>query len=188
MAENMTDDSSASGDADDIRMRKPQATDGAAVSGLIADCPPLDENSMYCNLLQCTDFADTCILAELDGEPVGWISAYRPPTEPETLFVWQVAVHEKARGRGLAGRMLNALLERPDCDGVDRITTTVTPDNEASLAMFRSFARRADAPLEVSEGFDRTEHFDGQHKSERLITIGPIPGREQANAGSRPAA
>ena len=83
-------------------IRTPKKEDGQAIWDLIAACPPLDQNSMYCNILQCTHFADTCVLAERGGMPVGWLSAYFPPTEPETLFVWQVAVHEKARGEGLA--------------------------------------------------------------------------------------
>jgi L-2,4-diaminobutyric acid acetyltransferase len=85
-----------------VLLRKPDATDGIRVADLVAICPPLNRNSLYCNLLQCTDFSDTCILAEKNGKAVGWISGYRPPNEPATLFIWQVAVHERARGLGLA--------------------------------------------------------------------------------------
>ncbi len=188
MSHSDTRQSAASRDADRIRLRKPDATDGTAVARLIRECPPLDRNSVYCNLLQCTDFADTCILAERDGDVVGWISGYRPPAEPDTLFVWQVAVHERARGCGLAGRMLEALVERADCEDVVRMKTTITPDNDGSFALFRSFAKRMDAPFDESDGFDKHEHFDGRHDSERLITIGPIPDREAAQADSRSAA
>lgn len=183
-----TNKRAASTDADRIRLRKPEAGDGMAVWQLIADCPPLDRNSAYCNLLQCTDFADTCIVAERGDDVVGWISGYRPPAERDTLFVWQVAVHEDARGCGLAGRMLEGLLERPDCDGVAKIKTTITPDNDGSFALFRSFAKRAGAAFDETAGFDKHEHFDGMHDSERLITIGPIPGRDEEPRASRSAA
>src|SRR3546814_7919148 len=86
--------------ADDFRFRMPKAEDGAAISKLIAACPPLDRNSAYCNLLQCSHFADTCIVAERDGYIAGWISGYRPPSEPDRFFIWQVAVSETARGAG----------------------------------------------------------------------------------------
>ena len=49
-------------------LRMPRAEDGPAVTALIGSSPPLDVNSAYCNLLQCTDFRDTCVLAERDGE------------------------------------------------------------------------------------------------------------------------
>ncbi len=160
--------------ADDPLLRKPQPSDGARIWQLIAECPPLDRNSMYCNLLQCSDFADTCILAEVQGRVVGWISAYRPPGDNDTLFVWQVAVHEDARGMGLARTMLARLLERRNCSSVDYLKTTITPDNEASRALFQSFADQQDAPLQESPGFDEDVHFRGRHDSERLITIGPL--------------
>ena len=68
--------------------RKPVGTDGPAITALIAACPPLDPNSAYCNLLQCTDFADSCIVATRDGAVVGWVSGYRPPVARENFFVW----------------------------------------------------------------------------------------------------
>ena len=45
-------------------LRRPVDTDGYALSQLIERCPPLDTNSVYCNLLQCTDFSATSIAAE----------------------------------------------------------------------------------------------------------------------------
>jgi L-2,4-diaminobutyric acid acetyltransferase len=155
---------------------------------LIAECPPLDRNSMYCNILQCTDFADTCIVAEMRDRIVGWISGYRPPDDDATLFVWQVAVHEDVRGMGLAKKMLSRLLERSGCEGIEYLKTTVTPDNEPSRALFRSFADHWDAPLEETPGFDQELHFRGRHDSERLITIGPFVRGVPARTRDRSAA
>jgi L-2,4-diaminobutyric acid acetyltransferase len=163
----------------DFVFRKPGPMDGARVFELVAACPPLDRNSMYCNLLQCTHFADTCIVAEHDGRLVGWISGYRPPAEPSTLFIWQVAVHERARGTGLARKMLLALVDRPASRDIRCIRTTVTAGNAASRALFRSIARRKDAPMREGAGFERDTHFRGRHDAERLIVIGPIPPARQ---------
>src|SRR5690554_7291512 len=69
-------------------LRRPRATDGYALNQLVKRCPPLDTNSVYCNLLQCSDFSATGIAAEdSQGELVGFISGYRPPSRPDTLFV-----------------------------------------------------------------------------------------------------
>lgn len=176
-----------SGGRQPLKLRKPAPTDGPRVWQLVADCPPLDRNSMYCNLLQCSDFADTCILAELRDRAVGWISGYRPPDDAATLFIWQVAVHERARGMGLARKMLSGLLARDDCQDVEYLKTTITADNAPSRALFKSFAARCDAPLAETPGFDEDLHFRGRHDSERLITIGPIPPAAQAAPGRRPA-
>lgn len=92
--------------------REPSRTDGDDVYALITECPPLDINSSYCNFLQATHFSKTCVLAEKDGDLAGFISGYQKPDEPNTLFIWQVAVSPRYRGKGLAFSMLTTLLER----------------------------------------------------------------------------
>jgi L-2,4-diaminobutyric acid acetyltransferase len=129
---------------------------------------------VYCNLLQCTHFRDTCICAKSDSNLVGFVSGYLLPALPETLFIWQVVVAEEARGQGLAGRMLTALLDRPACRDIDFLETTITPENKASQALFTKLAQTLAADIQVMPGFDKTEHFHGEHESEELWRIGPI--------------
>ncbi|WP_212524301.1 diaminobutyrate acetyltransferase [Actibacterium sp. MT2.3-13A] len=152
-------------------LRKPRAEDGAAIWSLIRRCKPLDENSMYCNLIQCDHFRDTCVVAEVDGAIAGWVSGHVLPHDPETLFVWQVAVAEEARGTGLGSRMLRELLGRDASEGVRRLQTTITADNDASWALFRRFAERMGGALESEAHFTRDTHFDGQHATEHMVTI-----------------
>ena len=170
--------SSDASTAESIKLRKPVSTDGYRLHRLIAQCPPLDPNSIYCNLLQCTHFADTGVAAELDGELVGFISAHIPPPSPEAVFVWQVAVHGKARGTGLGKRMLKTIVERSVCRDVRFLETTITEDNEASWGLFMSFARDMEAPTQHAILFDRDEHFGGYHDSEILLRIGPFGAGE----------
>lgn len=158
---------------DQITYRAPRTEDGAAVWRLVKSCEPLDENSLYCNLLQCDHFADTCVAAERssDGAIVGWISGYTLPDDPQTLFIWQVAVDKRAQGQGIAKKMLSALLSRPVCKEVRRLKTTITPDNDASWALFRSFARNQAAELASEPYFRKDDHFDGAHATEHMVTI-----------------
>ncbi|WP_250459131.1 diaminobutyrate acetyltransferase [Microbulbifer litoralis] len=155
-------------------LRRPVSEDGANVHRLISRCPPLDENSIYCNLLQASHFADTSVCAEVDGELAGFVSGYLVPERPDTLFVWQVAVAEAGRGQGLAGRMIREILRRPACAQVRYLETTITPDNEASWALFRGLARKLGTSIAESVMFDRERHFQGHHDSEMLLRIGPF--------------
>lgn len=157
-----------------ITLRKPQADDGYRLHQLVAACPPLDPNSVYCNLLQCSHFADTGVAAEKDGELVGFISGYIPPQEPDVLFIWQVAVHENGRGQGLGKRMLKAILAREACRDVRFLHTTITGDNEASWGLFGSLARDLGADMNRAPHFERERHFGGQHDTEYLLRIGPF--------------
>lgn len=164
----------------DPRIRMPVATDGPAVHALVASCPPLDANSLYCNVLQCTHFADTAALAERDGKILGWVGGYLLPASPETLFVWQVAVSAAARGRGLARALVLDVLRRPACRAVRHVQATVTEANASSWRMFRSLAEALGAPCEREPCFESDRHFGGRHASELLLRIGPFdPSRAQ---------
>lgn len=156
-------------------LREPQATDGYALNQLVERCPPLDTNSVYCNLLQCTDFSATSIAAvNTQGELVGFISGYRPPARPDTLFIWQVAVDSSMRGQGLALKMLMGLTERTAAVGVRWLETTISPGNTASEALFAKAFRQLGVEPETRVLFSRAEHFDGQHDDEVLYRAGPF--------------
>ncbi|NVK37781.1 MAG: diaminobutyrate acetyltransferase [Gammaproteobacteria bacterium] len=157
-----------------IELQIPTAEDGMSVYELVQACPPLDNNSAYCNLLQCSHFADTSVAAVLEGQLVGFISGYILPGKPDTLFIWQVAVSDKARGQGLASKMIQHILQRANCQQVQFIETTITESNAASWALFESAAKKLDAQLTRSVMFDQQQHFKGQHDSEWLVRIGPF--------------
>lgn len=162
------------GDNTEVTLRLPTATDGAQVHRLIANCPPLDPNSMYCNLLQCSHFSATSVAAEQNGELIGFISGYVLPENPSTLFIWQVAVGEAGRGKGLATRMLKHIVSRPQCSQVTHLETTITASNRASWALFRGLADKLDTRLVELPFFDQETHFNGEHDSELLARIGPF--------------
>jgi len=155
-------------------IRKPNADDGWGVYELIKACPPLDVNSAYAYLLLATQFRDTCAVAtNEEGEVVGFVSGYVKDNAPDTYFLWQVAVGEKARGTGLARRLVEAIMSRPELDDVHHLETTITPDNLASWGLFRRLAARWHAPLNSREYFS-TEQLGGEHDPENLVRIGPF--------------
>ncbi len=152
-------------------LRKPRPEDGAAVWELVKACKPLDENSMYCNLVQCDHFRDTCVVAEVDGNIAGWVSGYVLPDDNSTLFIWQVAVSPAARGLGLGRKMLSHLKDRGACANIERLQTTITSDNDASWALFRSFAEKQGGTLKSEPYFTQEDHFRGKHDTENMVTI-----------------
>jgi L-2,4-diaminobutyric acid acetyltransferase len=157
-----------------LLLRTPVAADGSALNSLVSKCPPLDPNSVYCNLLHCTHFAGTSVAAQAHDGLAGFISAYLVPSRTDTLFVWQVAVAPDFRGQGLATRMMHTLLARQACARVRYVETTVTDTNLASLSLFAAFAKKHKAELTSTPHFDKDLHFNGRHESERLLRIGPL--------------
>lgn len=157
-----------------IEFLTPNARDGLEINNLIAKCPPLDTNSTYCNLLQAHHFANTSVSAKIGDQLVGFVSGYRVPERENTLFVWQVAVGEAARGQGLASKMIKSILKRPRNHSIDHIETTITESNSASWGLFEGLANKLDAELASSILFHEDEHFNGEHDSEVLVKIGPF--------------
>ena len=160
--------------AEPPRMRAPTAEDGADIWALVKDTRVLDVNSPYSYLMLGEYFPETCVVAERRDGLVGFVSAFLPPRQDDTVFVWQVAVAKKTGRRGLGKAMLRELLERPACDGVRWLEATVTPSNRPSAALFRSLARDLESPCKITEGFP-SEAFPGSsHEAEHRFRIGPL--------------
>ena len=155
-------------------MRQPRKTDAAAIHQLIANCPPLDLNSVYTYLLLSEHFPATCMLAGTGDVIEGFISGYVPPGRADVLFVWQVAVDSRARGKRLGRRMLNALLQRPALSGIRYIETTVGPGNLASRGLFAGLAQDVSAPLREQTLFPPCLFGSQSHDDEPLLRIGPF--------------
>lgn len=155
-------------------IRKPNPDDGWGIYELVKACPPLDVNSAYAYLLLATQFRDTCAVAtNEEGEIVGFVSGYVKSNAPDTYFLWQVAVGEKARGTGLARRLVEAVMRREEQAEVRHLETTITPDNAASWGLFTRLAERWQAPLNSREYFS-TDQLGGEHDPENLVRIGPF--------------
>lgn len=167
-----------------ITLRLPVAEDGLAVNRMISACPPLDTNSVYCNLLQCTHFSDTCVVAEYAGEIIGFTSAYLIPNHRDTLFIWQIAVSARARGQGLAKSMLREILLRPVCAGVTCVNASIAPDNAASRQLFQNLAASINATCTATKMFEHDRHFHGQHPDETLLCIRSENGSIASNLQS----
>ncbi|MCA9607327.1 MAG: diaminobutyrate acetyltransferase [Myxococcales bacterium] len=156
-----------------VSFREARPADGRTLFAMVEAVGTLERNTGYAYVVYCDHFRATTLIAERDGSPVGFVLAHRPPTHPDTVFVWQVGVLPAGRGLGVAGGLLDALAGRSR--GVRFLEATVTPTNEASRRLFESFARRRGAPVAWTDGYPST-FFHGSHEPERLVRIGPFEG------------
>lgn len=157
-----------------IQLRSPSVADGNAILQLVRASGVLEPNTCYAYLLLSTHFADTCVVAEQGGELVGFVAAYRPPTNPAAVFVWQIGVSEKARGQGLGKRLLHYVADAPGCEGVRFLEATVSPSNEASRRLFTRFANDRGSRCDVGPGFAPADFGPTTHEEELLFRIGPF--------------
>ncbi|SES07039.1 diaminobutyrate acetyltransferase [Actinokineospora terrae] len=162
-----------SGETHDVLIAEPSTEDGSELWRIARDSHTLDLNSSYAYLLWCRDFADTSAVAVVEGRPVGFVIGFVRPSEPDTVVVWQIAVDGDQRGKGLAGRLLDHLLDRLAPRGVRHLETTITADNAASIALFGALARRRGALMRRADLF-AADHFPDDHAAEDLYRIGPF--------------
>ncbi|XKG61904.1 diaminobutyrate acetyltransferase [Caenispirillum salinarum] len=166
---------------EDTLIRRATGEDGAAMFDLVRDTGSLDVNSPYAYLMMGHWFADSSVVAERDGEIVGFIVGFVPPRQPDTVFVWQVGVAPSEKGRGLGKKMIDALLDLPGPQGrrPRYLEATVTPSNTASEMLFRGTAKRHEASIRISElfpgeWFPASQGGADTHEPERLFRIGPL--------------
>lgn len=156
----------------ELNFRKPVLNDGYGIYQLIKASPPLDLNSSYLYFLQASHFSDTCIVVEQDEAIIGFISAYYRPDKPQCLFVWQVAIAESARGRGLAKAMLLGLIKNQPSDSVmTELACTISPSNKASQGLFSSFAKTHGLIMETSPFINEAHFGEDNHEAEDLYII-----------------
>jgi diaminobutyrate acetyltransferase len=158
-------------DTDTITIRAAASGDGARMCELARASEALEMNTEYCYLLMAEHFADTCLVAEADGAMLGFVMGYKPPKQPDAAFVWQIGVAAEARGRGIAGRLLDALV---DTSGANYLEASVGESNAASKVLFNGFARRRGARVESDADFLNASEFPGEHETEKLFRIGPL--------------
>jgi L-2,4-diaminobutyric acid acetyltransferase len=119
-------------------------------------------------------FADTSLVAEVEGRLVGFVGGYRPPTNRPSLFVWQIDVEPALHRQGLGTALLHALIQCPGCAGVEYLEATVGSSNLAARRLFEGFARDLDATCELIADSSSNLLESMQHKREDLLRIGPI--------------
>ncbi|MFJ3668692.1 diaminobutyrate acetyltransferase [Streptomyces sp. NPDC090106] len=160
----------------DLEIDRPSVSDGAALWRIAKDSKVLDLNSSYSYLLWCRDFSATSAVArDGSGEPVGFVTGYVRPDRPRTLLIWQVAVDDAHRGRGLAGTLLDAVAHRAAAEQrITAVETTIAPGNTASERLFAAFAERHGADVRREVLFDTRLFPDGPHDPEVLYRIGPL--------------
>ena len=154
---------------------RPCARDEAKeVWALAADDPVLDTNSAYAYVMASDLWGETFLIARDEhGRLAGYVLGVQRP-DRRAVFVWQIAVAEHARRKGLGQRLLAALMSAAAPLGIDRLEATVAPANAASATMFRRFAEAKGVPCRIGDGYPGTAFPEPGSDGERLFEIGPF--------------
>ncbi|WP_261753337.1 diaminobutyrate acetyltransferase [Tenuibacillus multivorans] len=158
---------------DTVTFETPTVEDGTEMWKLVNNST-LDQNSVYKYILMCEFFADTCVVAKEGDKVVGFVTAFIPPEKQDVVFVWQIGVDSSQRGKGIASKILNELINRDACRDVRFLEATVTPSNKASQSLFKGLARHHDTDCQVYDFFSEDLFPSDEHEEERCFRIGPL--------------
>jgi phosphoribosylamine--glycine ligase len=121
-----------------VRLRNFEAADAGEVAHLLQVSPPLEAYPLHLLLIAQRCFGQTCWVAEVRGEIVGWLMGLGRDHDPRCWFLWQIGVRPSAQRRGIARRLLRYGEKHLAAAGFERVEVTVDPENEASLSLFHS--------------------------------------------------
>ncbi|MGG3886907.1 diaminobutyrate acetyltransferase [Brevibacillus panacihumi] len=161
-----------------ISLRSPTEDDGASMWRLARDSGVLEMNSAYAYLMFARFFQDTCVVAEIGEEIVGFVTGFYRPDQEDTLFIWQIGVHDAYRGMGIAKSMIQELLRRGESQSIRYLEATVSPANEASSALFKGVGKTYKTHCRIEECFPAHLFPGGAHEAEWTYRIGPIPAHD----------
>ncbi|RED89195.1 diaminobutyrate acetyltransferase [Cohnella phaseoli] len=158
--------------------RIPKQEDGPQIWQMVKDSRILDLNSTYFYLTMSRWFSESCRVAvdAESGNLIGFVIGFLQPERPDTLFIWQIAVDARYRGRKIARKLLDEVAERSDIRFVE---TTIAPSNFASRSLFLKWAlsRESSAVLCSGSGFSEDSFPGNVHEREDLYRIGPLGER-----------
>ena len=139
----------------------------------LANKANLDVNSSYSYLMMTKFFSDRCfVLKKDDGQVVGFATGFI--LKNDVYFVWQIGIDPEYQGRGLSKELLtqavDILVKKQD---VKFVQATITPENIASMRLFKKLASIHNTFFAVKDGFDE-DHFPDDKPGEKLIQVGPL--------------
>ena len=169
---------------DEPEIRTPRTEDIGGIVALVEACSPfLTAHESYIYWMYLRFFRETCAVAELDGEIVGWSSIL--PVAHGRYFIHQTGIAPDLRSKGLAGRMLSYLLEQLKDKAVE-FEFTIDRKNSACQALMRSVA--ASAGMQVAKRREPVELLEEQCGDELYVMTPAAEVRSPRSVNQPPAA
>lgn len=153
------------------QLRRPTARDESRLSRIERDVARSGAGAGIGGMACTGALRDTSVLAEVDGEIAGFVSAYLLPYDAETLFVWRVEAPGADRIPGLGSLMIGHLMRQDICRHVTRVQTVLTQDDAPGWALFRRFSRWQGTTMRIQPFITQALEPMKRHEAESLITI-----------------
>lgn len=113
--------------------------DAVLLHSLARKCPPLELHTPYTYWVLAALFGGGCFIAELDSNPVGFITSV---VARDRQLIWQIGVLPNYRRYGLSQLLIDAVVQSARVDDRKGIEFSIAPENVASFSAFKTYADR----------------------------------------------
>jgi ribosomal protein S18 acetylase RimI-like enzyme len=142
---------------ENIRIRELEAADADAVVSIYASIvrQPLDKEFKILIEKYAPNDNDICIVAEMDGQVVGFMISYIHSFGfgiEKSAWIATLGVQPELMGRGIGKRLARESFDRYKSKGIRRVYTSVRWDSTDLLSFFRE------------QGFDRSSFLNLQRE------------------------
>jgi phosphoribosylamine---glycine ligase len=126
----------------DVVIRHPEESEFIRVRDVIAECQPLIAHPIHFYKIILRYFNRTALVAELDGQLIGFTFCLESQNFPGRYFLWQIGVIPSCRYLGVGPMLVRTMEEEIGLRDGKEIEVTVEPDNPASLKLFEQLGYR----------------------------------------------
>lgn len=98
-------------DPDSVEIQPPTLEAAQIMFDIACNSDAVDTYPEYFYLTMYRDFAATSLIAQEQSRPIAYAIAYAKHEDPGVLFIWQIAAVTKSRSRGIARRLIRALID-----------------------------------------------------------------------------
>lgn len=115
-------------------------------------------------------FENTSFIAELEGNPIGFLIGFLSPAVAEEAYIHFVGVHPDYRKRGVARGLYEQFFQMARLAGRHRIACVTSPNNATSIAFHRalSFLPCGGASA-TGSGVPFSQEYDGPGEDRVLL-------------------
>lgn len=161
-----------------VELRNVCEDDALLLQTLASECPPLDIHTPYTYWVIARFFGRSSFIAEISGEPVGYITSVDNGNE---LLIWQIGLKEKARGKGISEKLIRRVISDALAGG-KKIFVSIDKNNQPSNGAFSAYCRRNGLKMTRERTVTLTSAVDPVFtESEELFRIEP-DAKENENA------
>lgn len=148
-----------------MKVREVKPDEFPKVIELVRKCKPLEVYPSHLYKIMFRYFRDFCIIAEDEGQAIGFVMGFSAQNPDKTCFLWQIGVDPEIQSKGVGEKVARYFEEKVKNLGYSRIELTVDIDNIPPQRLFEKLsyenASKKEGPTVSKNGKIAAKDFYG---------------------------